>query len=128
MYFFPQAEYLLKNKRGKCGSPIAKIMDNECLSKKSSGTVFTARSPYVKRVDLILQRLIQSGITQKWHSIYFSKSEGETISDSSCHNKTGESGQVLRQFFLNIFEHSISILAFFIELFLVWRLKRNTLQ
>ena len=122
--FVSEAEYYLQNKRDKCGLAVAKILSNECLSKTVSGTVLTARSPYVNRVDVILLRLIEAGVTQKWNSLFITKSTEVSTSDVSCINKKEESRQVLRQvFFVLIFGYSSSILTFFVELFLVWRLK-----
>ena len=125
--FSLNTEYLLhQNTKDRCGLPVAKILNIDCLSKSKSthGTVLSARCPYVNRVDFILLRLIEAGVTQKWNSLFITKSTEVSTSDVSCINKKEESRQVLKQvFFVLLFSYSSSILTFFVELFLVWRLK-----
>lgn len=114
-----EVSFLLRGKRDECGLPVAKILRNdELLSKGVKGTVLTPRSPYVKRVNQIIQRLIQGGITEKWNSIYLEKSGDTAPMEFSCIMKREQFSQHPRQmFFVLIFGYSFSIFSFFGEIF-----------
>ena len=113
-------KWRLQGKRNKCGQPIAKTVD-ACFKKSPGFTVLASRSPYIKRVDTIVQRLIQSGISSKWMNEIIEK-PANTV--DSCKAEKEESVQILQQiFFVLIFGYSCSTLTFICELLAVCLLK-----
>lgn len=67
-----RAEYQLRNRRYKCGQPLVKFF-NENFLTGSGKTLLGAGTPYSKSFDKVLQRLIESGISDKWMDLYTSK-------------------------------------------------------
>lgn len=117
-------KYLLRNANDKCLLPKVKILDNEYLTHSISQTAMAPRSPYVKKFDTVLQKFMQFGIADKWKSPYEKKMAKKAITGLHCFNRSEESHKILRQMFvILIFGYLISILVFFAEMFLLYRLK-----
>lgn len=67
---------------------------------------------------------MQFGIADKWKSPYEKKMAKKAITGLHCFNRSEESHKILRQMFvILIFGYLISILVFFAEMFLLYRLK-----
>ena len=121
-----EAEFYLNDQKDKCDIPIARILNNEYLSRAVSSTVLAQRSPYVRRVDVIVQRMIESGITEKWKKMFFGEPQVPKAVDYSCTLQKEESMNVLRNtFFVLIFGYALSVITFSFELFSMWILKRR---
>lgn len=91
--------------------PIAKVLENDYIARTLSGTVMAARSPYVKRVNVLL--LLQSGIIEMWKISYDRKLPTNAISNFSCLNRSKESQELLWKLFFNYY-HWILIIYFYV--------------
>lgn len=123
--FSAYAKFLLQEKRDRCNMPIAKILDNDYIAPTISGTVMAARSPYVNRVNVLLQRLIQSGITENWKKTYEKEiPKHAAVLDFSCFNRSIEVVETFWKTFILVgILYSLSIFTFFGEMFVLYRWK-----
>lgn len=124
--FSMNAKFLLRNANDKCHLPKVKLLENDYLSHSLSQTVLAPRSPYVKRINFVLQKMIQCGITEKWKSPYEKRMVKNTVTSAQCFNKSEESQRILKQMFMIlIFGYVFSTVIFAAEIF-VYKIGRSS--
>lgn len=119
--------YILQNMT-KRSQPVAKIIKEE-ISNGISNTVLEPGSPFVHRFDILIQRMLDTGIVKKWWDLYYYEDPRE-FDDSNTSIISGEtSAKALKQVFL-IFGVGfvISISVFILELFSDYLLKKTLIS
>ncbi|XP_043461129.1 uncharacterized protein LOC122497846 [Leptopilina heterotoma] len=116
----PRAEWQLRSRRDECGRPLVKFLLDK-FSFDAGATQLGAGVPYAERFDQVIQRVIDSGIRNKWLEPYTAVKVSLAQVEKSCHDDEMESVMTMRQILVVLASgFGSSIVAFIFE-FIVHR-------